>query len=49
MYLDVNSLYGWVMSQNLPVTNFKWLTDEEMKDLDVMMIPDDNSRGYILE
>ena len=23
-YLDANSLYGWAMSQNLPVEGFKW-------------------------
>ena len=49
MYLDANNLYGWVMSQALPMSNFKWLTDKEMKDLYVMMIPDDSSRVYILE
>ena len=37
------------MSQPLPTSNFKWLTDKEIKDFDVMMIPDDSSRGYILE
>ena len=49
MYLDANNLYGWAMSQPLPMSNFKWLTDEKMKDLDVMMIPDNSSRGFILE
>ena len=49
MYLDTNNLYGWMMSQPLPTSNFKWLTGEEMKDLDVMMIPDGSSRGYVLE
>ena len=37
------------MSQPLPMFILKWLTDKEMKGLDVMMIPDDSSRGYILE
>ena len=49
MYLDANNLYGRAMSQPLPTSNFKWLADEEMKDFDVMMIPDDSSRGYIFE
>ena len=25
MYLDANSLYGWGMSQKLPVNGFKWI------------------------
>ena len=49
MYLDANNLHGWVMPKPLPKSNFKWLTDKEMKDLDVMMISDDSSRGCILE
>ena len=24
-YLDANNLYGWAMSQKLPVRNFKWI------------------------
>ena len=49
MYLDANNLYGWAISQPLPTSNFKWLADEEMEALDAKMIPDDNSRRYILE
>ena len=47
MYFDANNLYGWAMSQYLPTSDFKWLTNFEK--FDVMSIPDDNKKGYILE
>ena len=40
MYLGANNLYGWVMLQSLSTSN--------LQELDVKMIPDDSSRGYIL-
>ena len=49
MYLDANNLYGWVVSLSLPTSNFKWFTEEEMKNFDVMMKPDDSPRVCILE
>ena len=27
MYLDAKDLYGWAMSQKLPVNSFKWVND----------------------
>ena len=27
IYLDANNLYGWAMSQKLPVNGFKWVND----------------------
>ena len=29
-YLDANDLYGWAMSQNLPINDFKWIKREEL-------------------
>ena len=49
IYLDANNLYGWAMSQPMPIRNFKWLSNDEWKVLDWLNIPDDASIGYILE
>ena len=49
MHLDANILCGWARSQPLLRSNFKWLTYEEIEELDVMMVPDDSLRRYILE
>ena len=32
LYLDANNLYGWAMSQQLPTSGFKWMTDDELDD-----------------
>ena len=34
MYLDAKNLYGWAISQPLPMSNFKWLTDQKMEGED---------------
>ena len=31
-YLDANNLYGWAMSQPLPVSNFKWMTETHLEN-----------------
>ena len=31
-YLDANNLYGWTMSQKLPVNDFKWVKQEELSN-----------------
>ncbi|KAK6998843.1 hypothetical protein BgiMline_008450 [Biomphalaria glabrata] len=49
IYLDANNLYGWAMSQPLPLKDFKWLTEEDISSLDINNISDDAETGYILE
>ncbi len=49
MYFDANNLYGRAMSQPLPTSEFDWLTDQEIANLDITGIADDNEQGYILE
>ena len=49
-YLDANNIYGWAMSQKLPVNNFKWV--EEVSRINEEFIKNYNensSKGYILE
>ena len=49
-YLDVNNLYGWAMSQKLPVNEFKWLKDtSEINEEFIKNYDENNDKGYILE
>ena len=49
IYLDANNLYGWAMSQSLPTHDFRWLTFEEIANLDIRNISKDAEYGYIYE
>ena len=50
MYLDANNLYGWAMSQKLPVDGFKQLEDLSQFTVDFINNYDENSnKGYNLE
>lgn len=53
IYLDANNLYGWAMSQWLPVGDYKWLAGWELVLLmneDIWKsMPDDGEFGYFLE
>ncbi|GFS70105.1 c2H2-type domain-containing protein [Trichonephila clavipes] len=44
LYLDANNLYGWAMSQYLPLNDFTWVDF-----LDVDNIDENGEKGYILE
>ena len=51
-YLDVNNLYGWAISQKLPVNHFKWVKQEELLKFnkDFIKSYDENSNtGYFFE
>ena len=49
-YLDANNLYGWAMSQKLPVNNFKWVKDISKINEEFIKNYNENSKkGYILE
>ena len=50
MYVDANNLYGWVMSQKLPVNGFKWVEDLSQFNEHFIKNYDENSdKRYILE
>ena len=49
-YWDVNNLYGWAMSQKLPVNKFEWDEDTSQFNEDVIKIyNEENDEGYFLE
>ena len=46
----MNNLYGWAMSQKLPVNNFKWVEDTSRINEEFIKNYNENSnKGYILE
>ena len=47
-YLDANNLYGWAMSQKLPVNGFKWVNDEINAEF-IKNYDENSDKGYILE
>ena len=46
-YLDMNNLYGWAMSENLPCGGFKWL--KNVDEFGVLSISEKSPIGYFLE
>ena len=50
MYLDGNNLYGWAMSQKLPVDGFKWVKDlPTFSESFINNYVENSDKGYILE
>ena len=49
-YLDAKNLYGWAMSQKLPVNGFKWVKNTSKIDEEfIKNYDEDIEKGYILE
>ena len=48
-YWDLNNLFGWAMSQKLPVNNFQWIKDTFQIIEDFIKNYNEESQGYFLE
>ena len=47
---DANNLYGWAMSQKLPVNNFEWIKDTSQFNEDfIKNYNEESDEGYFLE
>ena len=52
MYLDANNLYGWAMSQKLPINGFKWVGKSKLSRFNEIFIKKyygSSDIGYFLE
>ena len=49
-YWDVNNLYGWAMSQKLPVNNFEWIENtSQFNENFIKNYNEESNEGYFLE
>ena len=49
IYLDVNNLYGWAMSQPMPTGGFRWMLPKEYEKIEWAELKDEQTTGYFLE
>lgn len=49
IYLDCNNLYGYAMMKKMPISDFRFLSDHEINNLNVLDISDESEFGFILE
>ncbi|MDR3479071.1 MAG: endonuclease domain-containing protein, partial [Gammaproteobacteria bacterium] len=49
LYLDANNLYGWAMSQVLPLGNYKWEDPTTSSLEQILALADDAPRGMFVE
>ncbi|GBN49656.1 hypothetical protein AVEN_160547-1 [Araneus ventricosus] len=47
--LHANNLYGWAMSQALPLENFKWESLELWNEENIIQIPDEGDTGSVFK
>ena len=50
MYLDANNLYGWAMSQKLPVNGFKWIKNlSKFNEIFIRNYDENSDKRYFLK
>ena len=50
LYIDANNLYGHALSQKLPQSEFKWMSDQEIDSVDIGMYDYEGSDvGHVFE
>jgi len=53
LYVDINNLYGWALSQPLPYGNFKWVTEESELNALIEKLPfmdtENEENGLVFE
>ena len=50
MNLDANNLYGWAMSQKLPMNGFKWVNSlSQFNEIFIRAYDENIDIGYLLE
>ena len=49
IYMDANNLYGWAMSQSLPIHGFRFLQQDEISALKLQELSDNAEDGYIFK
>jgi len=47
--IDQNSMYPFCLMGQLPFSDYEWMTEEEINDLNLMKIGDDDEIGYLLD
>ena len=49
LYLDANNLYGWAMSLPQPIGEYKWLKEQEFRNIDWRAQLVDQDYGYVID